>query len=93
MTPQEFNNIRKEKDIFYLYFYSPTCPTCKKIKPLLSFLKHSIYPIEGDKYGEILDTFEVEYYPSLLEINNNSITLYSGSKAIRDLVKNLEKQK
>jgi len=91
MTPQEFKNLRKEKNIFYLYFYSPTCPTCKRIKPLLSILKHPIHPINGDRYEEILDTFEIEYYPSLLEINQNNIILYSGSKAIRNLIKDLEK--
>ncbi len=90
MTPQEFNNILKEKNIFYLYFYSPTCSTCEKIKPLLSNIKYSIYPIEGDKYGEILNTFEVEYYPSLLEVKNNSIILYSGSKPIKNFIKGLE---
>ena len=90
MTPQEFNNISKEKDIFYLYFYSPTCSTCEKIKPLLSSIKHPIHPIEGDKYREILDTFEVEYYPSLLEVKNNNITLYSGSKPIKNFIKDLE---
>jgi len=93
MTPQEFENLRKEKGSFYLYFYSPTCPTCRRIKPLLSILKYPIHPIDGDRYEEILDTFEIEYYPSLLEVNKNDITLYSGSKSIRNLIRDLEKQK
>lgn len=90
MTIQEFNNISLEKKVFYLYFYSPSCFTCKNITPQLSIIKNPIYPIEGDKFEEISNLFNIEYYPSLVKIENKTPTIYSGSKSIKNLIKKLE---
>ena len=86
MTTKEFKNLLKEKDDFYLYFYSPTCNACKVIKPQL-------HPIEGDKFEDIADAFEIEYYPALVRIQNKKGTLYEGQKKIESLLRRLESQK
>ena len=93
MTIKEFENLLKEKNIFYLYFYSPTCDACKVIKPQLKVIKDSIHPIEGDKFDNIADAFEIEYYPTLVRMQNKKGTLYEGQNTIESLLKNLESQK
>ena len=93
MTIKEFENLLNEKGNFYLYFYSPTCDACKAIKPQLKSINESIHPIEGDKFDDIADAFEIEYYPSLVRIQNKKGTLYEGQKKIESLLRKLESQK
>ena len=93
MTIKEFENLLNEKGNFYLYFYSPTCDACKAIKPQLKSINESIHPIEGDKFDDITDAFEIEYYPALVRIQNKKGTLYEGQKKIESLLRKLESQK
>ena len=93
MTIKEFENLLNEKGNFYLYFYSPTCDACKAIKPQLKSINESIHPIEGDKFDDIVDAFEIEYYPALVRIQNKKGTLYEGQKKIESLLRKLESQK
>ena len=93
MTIKEVENLLNEKGNFYLYFYSPTCDACKAIKPQLKSINESIHPIEGDKFDDIADAFEIEYYPALVRIQNKKGTLYEGQKKIESLLRKLESQK
>ena len=93
MTIKEFENLLNEKGNFYLYFYSPTCDACKAIKPQLKSINESIHPIEGDKFDDLADAFEIEYYPALVRIQNKKGTLYEGQKKIESLLRKLESQK
>ena len=93
MTIKEFENLLNEKGNFYLYFYSRTCNACKVIKPQLKAINESIHPIEGDKFDDIADAFEIEYYPALVRIQNKKGTLYEGQKKIESLLRKLESQK
>lgn len=52
-----------------LIFASPTCPLCKEIIPQIEKKlgdKISILYIDGNKWEKIADEYDIDYYPTLI---------------------------
>lgn len=52
-----------------LIFASPTCPLCKEIVPEIEKQlgdKISILYIDGDKWEDIADKYDIEFYPTII---------------------------
>ena len=55
-----------------LIFASPTCPACKVVVPQVEKQvgdQISILYIDGDKWEEIADEYDIEFYPTLILLN------------------------
>lgn len=55
-----------------LIFGSPTCPLCKEIIPQIEKQlgdKLSILYINGDKWEDIADKYDIAYYPTIILLN------------------------
>lgn len=55
-----------------LIFASPTCPACKVVVPQVEKQvgdQIEILYINGDKWEEIADEYDIEFYPTLILLN------------------------
>ena len=55
-----------------LIFASPTCPACQVVVPQVEKQvgdQISILYIDGDKWEEIADEYDIEFYPTLILLN------------------------
>lgn len=55
-----------------LIFASPTCPACKVVVPQVEKQvgdQIEILYIDGDKWEEIADEYDIEFYPTLILLN------------------------
>ena len=74
-----------------LYFYSPNCSQCREVTELLKTLdnKSNIRYIDGDKNTEISRKYNIEFYPTVIVLDNQNNILedFSGAKKIINYVK------
>ena len=74
-----------------LYFYSPNCIQCKEATESLKTLdnKFNVRCIDGDKNSEICRKYNIEFYPTVvvLDNENNKLEQFSGAKKIINYVK------
>jgi len=77
-------------------FYTPTCPTCKQIAPLIAGAlqqnKQTVhgFKIDGTKFPEIMKRYEVSTVPTLLVLNHGMVlgrtTSIMSRKEIRSFI-------
>ena len=84
-------NLEKKNNII-LYFNSKGCGPCKQAKPIVKKIVESrkahFYSdvVEGDTHSQALEQFcKVEFYPTLVIIENNEINRYVGLNQIKTL--------
>ena len=87
MTKRELIDIIKSGKKTYLYFYSPFCGACELTQPLLENIQTPVKKIVGFEDEELLDAFDIEYYPTIVEINGMKKRTFAGSAAVRNLLK------
>ena len=85
-------NLEKKGNII-LYFNSQKCGSCKQAKPLVKKIVESknkyFYSdvVEGETYSQALEQFcKVEFYPTLVIIENNEIYRHVGLTQIKKLL-------
>lgn len=87
MTKRELIDIIQSGEKTYLYFYSPFCGACEKTEPLLENINTPVKKIIGFEDEDLLEAFNIEYYPTIVEINGNKKKTHAGSKQVRQLLK------
>ena len=87
MTKRELIDIIKSGEKTYLYFYSPFCGACELTQPLLESVQTPVKKIVGFEDEELLDAFDIEYYPTIVEINGKKKRTFAGSTAVKNLLK------
>jgi thiol-disulfide isomerase/thioredoxin len=87
MTKRELIDIIKSGEKTYLYFYSPFCGSCERMEPLLENVGTPMKKIIGFEDEDILDAFNIEVYPTIVEINGMKKRTFKGSAAVRNLLK------
>ena len=86
MTKKELIEIIKSGKKTYLYFYSPFCGACEQTEPLLESVGTPVKKIIGFEDEKLLDAFDIEFYPTIVEINGNKKRTFSGKVAIDNLL-------
>jgi thioredoxin-like negative regulator of GroEL len=76
-----------------LIFASPTCPLCREMVPQIEKQlgdQIEILYIDGDKWEDIADQYDIEYYPTLILLEDgkeiNRIDRVN-SKNIKNIIK------
>ena len=87
MTKRELIDIIQSGEKTYLYFYSPFCGSCERMEPLLENVATPMKKIIGFEEEELLDAFNIEYYPTIVEINGMKKRTFAGSKEVKNLLK------
>ena len=76
-----------------LYFYSPNCVQCREATESLKILdnKFNVRYINGDKNPEISRKYNIEFYPTVIVLDNenNKLEHFSGVKKIINYVKKI----
>ena len=72
-----------------LLFGSPTCPKCSKFLNQISQNppKYEILYIDGDKFSEYADIYNVEYYPTIVLLYNTQVVATLITSSINELNK------
>jgi thiol-disulfide isomerase/thioredoxin len=86
MTKEKFKEIMESGEKVYLYFFSPFCGSCELTKPLLKKSKHPIFEINSIENKELEKAFDLEYYPTIIEVRNNNFRKFEGRTAIENLL-------
>lgn len=103
---KEFNRIISEvKGVIFVDFYSPSCKTCKKMKPFFEYLAKE-YPtinfmtIDTNQAPDIANKYEIDRVPTYLALKNGKeMDRYTGpsneelEKFITELVTKNETKK
>ena len=90
------SEIKNEKHI--ILFYAPWCPHCKNLltadgswtnleKRYRTKKNIVITKIDCDKNPDIGKKYGIEGYPTILKINNNKVTEYTGDRSLESLEK------
>jgi len=87
MTKKQLIDIIGSGKTTYLYFYAPWCEECRKVKSLVDKQVEPFVHINGGEHEELLDAFSIDFYPTIVEITGTKKKTYSGSKAVKDLLK------
>jgi thioredoxin 1 len=82
---KEFNRIVSEvKGVLIVDFYSPSCKTCKKMKPFFEYLA-SEYPnniymtLDTNQAADVANKYEIDRVPTYLALKNGKeIDRYTG---------------
>ena len=76
-----------------LYFYSPNCSQCREATESLKILdnKFNVRYIDGDKNPELSRKYNIEFYPTVIVLDNknNKLEYFSGAKKIINYVKKI----
>ena len=76
-----------------LYFYSSNCSQCKEPTESLKTLdnKFNVRYIDGNKNPEICKKYNIEFYPTVIVLDNknNKLEYFSGAKKIINYVKKI----
>jgi len=86
MTKRELIDIIQSGEKTYLYFYSPFCGGCEKTEPLLENINTPVKKIIGFEDEKLLDAFNIEYYPTIIEIQGNKKRTFSGKVEVENLL-------
>jgi len=87
MTKKELIGVIGSGKKTYLYFYAPFCSSCKKIKSLVDRVTLPILKINGTENEDLLNAFDIEFYPTIVEINGTKKRTFAGSTAVSNLLK------
>jgi thioredoxin 1 len=70
ITPKQLDARLEKKESFFIYFFRPTCPHCAvttpKLIPLAKQYNVRIEKLDGDKYGEDLDQYNIDGFPTVV---------------------------
>ena len=99
MKPHELKKLINEsivpkKEKALIFFHSETCTHCKDAKKFLNeFVKgkkihyFEIEQIEEwDNGSDLSDLFEVNFYPTVVRINESGYKKYVGTKEIKQII-------
>ena len=100
LHPKTFHNFLKENDYVLLEFYTEGCPHCQEFAPVfleaakdMKFTKElsqvKIAKIDGQKYEEITNTYDVKGFPDvkLISIKHGIQADYFGERKVESLIK------
>jgi thioredoxin 1 len=81
----------KNKQDTIIYFYADWCQACKEIRPKIYEIADktnmNVYFINEDE--ELENKFNVEFYPTIVFIKENTTKKYTGTNKITMLHENL----
>ena len=86
MTKEKFKEIMESGEKVYLYFFSPFRGSCELTQPLLKNSKHPLFEINCIENKELEEAFDLEYYPTIIEVTNNNFRKFEGRIAIENLL-------
>ena len=87
MTKKQLIQIIGSGEKTYLYFYAPWCSSCKKVESLIDKATFPIVKINGTEDEDILNAFDIEFYPTIVEINGTKKRTFAGSTAVNNLLR------
>lgn len=81
--------ILESSEKLILLFGSPKCHNCLKLLDQIhqNSSKYEILYIDGDKFSEYADIYNVEYYPTIVLLNNTQVVATLITSSINELNK------
>ena len=72
----------------FKYFYSTGCDACKQLKPFISHFKEelNIEMINGDKNDLLMESYKIDWYPTLVMEHEGNTWKFESPKAIEDFL-------
>jgi len=82
VSADSFYRLLEEKDLFYVYFYSPTCSECLKAEPKIieavKKIKVNLYKLNISENREVYDTYKQQHnlpgVPVVLRFEQGQVT-------------------
>tara|TARA_B110000858_G_scaffold165793_1_gene192640 strand:- start:152 stop:415 length:264 start_codon:yes stop_codon:yes gene_type:complete len=87
MTKKQLIQVIGSGEKTYLYFYSTWCSSCKKVESLVDKVTLPIVKINGTENEDLLNAFDIEFYPTIVEINGTKKRTFAGATAVNNLLK------
>jgi len=79
-----------------LYFYNNSCGNCKKLLSKVKIMENknpeSFFQFNTHEHTKISDSFDIEYVPTLIVIENKKYKKLEGYKKIKKFYENVIKQ-
>ena len=81
------------KGVLY-FFYVDWCPHCQKAKPIWKKLgdklsnklpKLKLEMVNGEENRKLAEKYEIQYFPTILYINGDSVVEYEGERELEPL--------
>ena len=102
LSPQEFEQLLKSKDIVLAKFYAPWCPHCTKLTGTMNEL-HSKYAddpkvgvakVNADKHRDAADKYQVRGFPTIKVFKGGKEAAdHQGSRDVKGFSASIEKQR
>ena len=87
MTKKQLVEVIGSGEKTYLYFFAEYCSACKSVKWLVERERTKLYQIDGEANQELTEAFDIQYYPTIIEINGTKKRTYEGTAAVKNLLK------
>ena len=88
--------IRENKKVV-VYFHNESCGHCKLLQPKIKLLEvknnDSFFSVDTHKNEKLTEKFKVEFVPTIIIIDNKTITKLEGSKKIEELYETITNPK
>jgi thiol-disulfide isomerase/thioredoxin len=81
----------KNKEPFYMYFYSNSCGVCYQLKPFIKRIIESkqvknFFEINSTTDNTLTESYEVEYFPTVVYFDGKNYLTYVGNNEIKTLL-------
>ena len=95
MNKQLLKILKENNKTSLILFYADWCGHCKEIKPFLKkfvSLKEIDYvEIDSDNESELQETFDIQYLPTAIFLENKTVFKLEGPDRIKQFIKNYGK--